>query len=56
MDELLDQIDGSHDEPIIRFSLETARTKAWRFAAELAPLAVDHRAVLVAALKHNDRR
>ena len=39
---LLDRIGGRHDDEIIRFSLETARTAAWRFAVELAPLAVQH--------------
>ena len=38
---LLDTIGGRHDEELIRFSIEVARTEAWRFATELAPLAVD---------------
>jgi Family of unknown function (DUF5995) len=36
---LLDWIGGRHDEVIVRFSIEVARTEAWRFAMELAPLA-----------------
>ncbi|MGH9165343.1 MAG: DUF5995 family protein [Acidimicrobiales bacterium] len=36
---LLDRIGGRHDDEVIRFSLEVARTEAWRFAVELAPLA-----------------
>jgi hypothetical protein len=36
---LLDRIGGRHDDEIIRFSMEVARTEAWRFAVELAPLA-----------------
>jgi hypothetical protein len=36
---LLDRIGGRHDDVIIRFSTEVARSEAWRFAAELAPLA-----------------
>jgi hypothetical protein len=36
---LLDRIGGRHDEVIVRFSIEVARTEAWRFAVELAPLA-----------------
>jgi hypothetical protein len=39
--ELLDWIGGRHDEVIVRFSIEVARTEAWRFAVELAPLARD---------------
>ena len=35
---LLDRIGGRHDDEIIRFSMEIARTEAWRFAVELAPL------------------
>lgn len=38
---LLDEIGGRHDDEIIRFSIEVARTEAWRFAVELAPLAPD---------------
>jgi hypothetical protein len=36
---LLDRIGGRHDDEIIRFSIEAARSAAWRFAVELAPLA-----------------
>jgi Family of unknown function (DUF5995) len=36
---LLDWIGGRHDEEVVRFSIEVARTEAWRFAAELGPLA-----------------
>jgi hypothetical protein len=39
---LLDRIGGRHDDEIIRFSIEVARTEAWRFAVELAPLAQAH--------------
>ena len=39
---LLDRIGGRHDEEVIRFSIEVARTEAWRFAVELAPLARHH--------------
>jgi hypothetical protein len=39
---LLDRIGGRHDDTVIRFSLEKARTEAWRFATELAPLPRDH--------------
>lgn len=35
---LLDTIGGRHDDEIVRFSIEAARTEAWRFAVELAPL------------------
>jgi hypothetical protein len=38
---LLDRVGGRHDEEVIRFSIEVARTEAWRFAVELAPLARD---------------
>lgn len=38
---LLDRIGGRHDEEIVRFSIEVARTEAWRFAVELAPLVRD---------------
>ncbi|HET7489474.1 MAG TPA: DUF5995 family protein [Acidimicrobiales bacterium] len=36
---LLERIGGRHDEEIVHFSIEMARTAAWRFAVELAPLA-----------------
>jgi Family of unknown function (DUF5995) len=36
---LLDRLGGRHDDEIIRFSIDSARTAAWRFAVELAPLA-----------------
>jgi Family of unknown function (DUF5995) len=39
---LLDRIGGQHDDEIVRFSIATARSQAWRFAVELAPLARDH--------------
>lgn len=35
-------IGGRHDDEVVRFSIEAARTSAWRFATELAPLAPDH--------------
>ncbi|HWB72734.1 MAG TPA: DUF5995 family protein [Egibacteraceae bacterium] len=37
---LLDRIGGRSDEEVARFSIEVARTEAWRFATELAPLDV----------------
>ena len=36
---LLERIGGRHDDEIVRFSIELARSEAWRFATELAPLA-----------------
>lgn len=39
---LLSRIGGRHDEEIVRFSIEVARTQAWHFANELAPLPPDH--------------
>ena len=36
---LLDRFGGRHDDEVIRFSIESARSAAWRFAVELAPLA-----------------
>jgi hypothetical protein len=36
---LLGKIGGRHDDEIVRFSIEVARSEAWRFATELAPLA-----------------
>ena len=36
---LLERVGGRHDDEIVRFSIELARTEAWRFATELAPLA-----------------
>jgi hypothetical protein len=38
---LLDRIGGRRDDELVRFSIEVARTEAWRFAVELAPLAPD---------------
>jgi hypothetical protein len=38
---LLDGIGGRNQDEVVRFSLVVARTEAWRFATELAPLAVD---------------
>ena len=38
---LLFRVGGPTDEEVIRFSLEVARSEAWRFATELAPLARD---------------
>ena len=35
---LLGRIGGRHDDEVVRFSIEAARTEAWRFATELAPL------------------
>lgn len=36
---LLDHIGARHDDEIVKFSIEVARTEAWRFAGELAPIA-----------------
>lgn len=38
---LVDVLGGSGDDEMVRFSVEVARTQAWRFAVELAPLARD---------------
>ncbi|MDP8970325.1 MAG: DUF5995 family protein [Actinomycetota bacterium] len=38
---LLDRIGGRSDEELVKFSLEVARTTAWWFATELAPLDPD---------------
>ena len=46
---LLGKIGGRHDDEIIRFSIEVARTEAWRFAAELAPLDADDWAGAISA-------
>lgn len=46
---LLERIGGRHDDEIVRFSIEMARTEAWRFAVELAPLDPGHRAGAVSA-------
>lgn len=46
---LLQRIGGRHDDEIVRFSIEVARTQAWRFAVELAPLPPDHWAGPIAA-------
>lgn len=46
---LLDTIGGRHDDEIVRFSIEVARTEAWRFAVELAPLAPDDWAGAISA-------
>jgi Family of unknown function (DUF5995) len=39
---LLDRIGGRHDDEIMQFSVEVARSEAWRFAVELAPLSREH--------------
>ena len=46
---LLKRIGGRDGDEIVRFSIEMARTDAWRFAVELAPLAPDHWPAAVAA-------
>lgn len=38
---LLERIGGRRDDELVRFSIEMARTGAWRFATELAPIARD---------------
>jgi hypothetical protein len=53
---LLDRIGGRHDEVIVRFSIEVARTEAWRFAVELAPLARDDWGARDARVAHLARR
>lgn len=50
---LLGRIGGRHDDEIVRFSIEVARTEAWRFAVELAPLA---RADWATAISARDAR
>ncbi len=35
---LLGRMGGRRDDEIVRFSIEVARTEAWRFATELAPI------------------
>ncbi len=39
---LLGRIGGRRDDEIVRFSIEVARSEAWRFATELAPLSRHH--------------
>ncbi len=46
---LLAKIGGRHDDEIVKFSIEVARTEAWRFAVELAPLAPDDWAGAISA-------
>lgn len=46
---LLTRIGGRHDDELVRFSIEVARTQAWRFAVELAPLAARDRPGAVSA-------
>lgn len=46
---LLAAIGGRHDDEIVKFSIEVARTEAWRFAVELAPLAPDDWAGAISA-------
>lgn len=41
---LIDALAGRSDEMVVRFSIEVARTKAWRFATELAPVPAEQRA------------
>lgn len=41
---VLDLLGGRSDDMLVRFSIEVARTKAWRFASELATLPPDQRA------------
>ncbi|HWC10520.1 MAG TPA: DUF5995 family protein [Acidimicrobiales bacterium] len=38
---LLERLGGRHDDEVVRFSIEVARSEAWRFATELAPLSRD---------------
>ncbi len=46
---LLTRIGGRHDDEIVKFSIEVARTEAWRFAVELAPLDPDDWAGAISA-------
>lgn len=41
---VLDRVGGWGDDEMIRFSLSVARSEAWRFATELAPLPADAQA------------
>lgn len=50
---LLDRLGGRHDDAVIRFSIEVARSEAWGFATELAPL---QPADWAAPVKARDRR
>lgn len=50
---LLDTLGGRSDDELVRFSVEVARTQAWRFAVELAPLARD---AWGGAIRARDRR
>ncbi|HEV7888784.1 MAG TPA: DUF5995 family protein [Acidimicrobiales bacterium] len=56
---LLRRIGGRDGDALVKFSIEVARTEAWAFASELAPLAPDHwpgpigaRDAVVARLAH----
>lgn len=46
---LLDRIGGRTDDEVVRFSIVVARTEAWRFATELAPLPGDQWAAPIGA-------
>ena len=46
---LLDRLGGRHDDEVVSFSIEAARTEAWNLAAELAPLAPADWAAPIAA-------
>lgn len=46
---LLDLLGGRWDEEVARFSIEVARTQAWWFAVELAPLDEEARAAAINA-------
>ena len=39
---ILDHVGGRGDDEIVKFSMEVARTEAWRFATELAPIDREH--------------
>lgn len=41
---MLDLVGGRSDDMVVRFSIEVARSKAWRFATELAPVPAEQRA------------
>jgi hypothetical protein len=41
---MIDTLGGRSDDEVLRFSIAVARTEAWRFATELAPLPADQHA------------
>lgn len=54
---ILDQLGGPYDDAMIRFSIERARSEAWWFALELAPLdPTDRRGPVTGPIEVRDRR